>query len=254
MTKYGNWMPKWLLNITISGLILLYALSIFFIYKQLIIISIIFILISIISTVFTIKFIQMYKAFDYNNKNSLSWRIINYVASFVKVKPNQKILDIGCGSGALTIQCAKNNKTAALVGIDRWGKEYSEFSKTVCENNAEEEMVNNIIFKKGDVTSLDLEKESFDCITSNYVIHNVPENRQEILLNILNLLKKGGTFAIHDIFSEQKYGDMMNLITRLKNSGYKEVKLIETATGNPMTRKEAKRVMLSDSKLFYGIK
>ena len=42
-----------------------------------------------------------------------------------------------------------------------------------------------------------------------HVYHNVPsKNRQAILLETLRTLKKGGTFAIHDIMSKGKYGDM----------------------------------------------
>ena len=39
----------------------------------------------------------------------------------------QNIAELGCGSGALTIACAKKNPKAGMVGIDRWGKEYASF-------------------------------------------------------------------------------------------------------------------------------
>ena len=42
-------------------------------------------------------------------------------------------LDVGCGSGALTIACAKRNPQGKMVGIDRWGKEYASFSLPLCE-------------------------------------------------------------------------------------------------------------------------
>ena len=32
-------------------------------------------------------------------------------------------------------------------------------------------------------------------------------NKQELLLETLRVLKKGGTFAIHDLMSERRYGD-----------------------------------------------
>ena len=47
------------------------------------------------------------------------------------------ILDVGCGSGALTIAVAKNNPEAKGFGVDRWGKEYAAFSKALCGENAE---------------------------------------------------------------------------------------------------------------------
>ena len=46
-------------------------------------------------------------------------------------------------------------------------------------------------------------------MVSNFVYHNIPShNRQDLLLESLRVLKKGGCFAIHDIFSGMKYGDM----------------------------------------------
>ncbi|HEY4532944.1 MAG TPA: class I SAM-dependent methyltransferase [Fusobacterium sp.] len=34
-------------------------------------------------------------------------------------------LDVGCGSGALTIACAKRNPKASMIGLDYWEKTIS---------------------------------------------------------------------------------------------------------------------------------
>ena len=77
-------------------------------------------------------------------------------------------LDIGCGSGALTIACAKRNPQGKMVGIDRWGKEYASFSLPLCEKNAAAEGVKNASFRRGNAVKLDFPNESFDAVTSNY--------------------------------------------------------------------------------------
>ncbi len=46
------------------------------------------------------------------------------------------------------------------------------------------------------------------------------KNRQEILLETLRTLKKGGTFAIHDIMSKSRYGDMNAFAKKLRDMGY----------------------------------
>ncbi len=64
--------------------------------------------------------------------------------------------------------------------------------------------------------------EYFDAVTSNYVYHNITGvNKQELLRETLRVLKKGGTFAIHDIMSKARYGDMQQFVSELYDEGYK---------------------------------
>ena len=165
---------------------------------------------------------------SYNGKRQMSKQIIEGVASYVSVPDGGKILAVGCGSGALAIACAKRNPNAEVIGIDRWGKEYASFSRQLCERNARAEKVNNAKFQHRDAVNLDFADETFDAVTSNYVYHNIPGNRQAYLLETLRVLKKGGTFALHDIFSKSKYGDMQAFVKRLKELGYEKVELIDT--------------------------
>ena len=156
---------------------------------------------------------------------------------------------------ALTIAVAKHNPNAQMTGIDRWGVEYSSFSKTLCEENAKAEGVSNTSFAKGDAVRLNFADETFDAVCSNYVYHNIPSrNRQEILMETLRVLKKGGTFAIHDIFSNLKYGDMQLFVQRLKDMGYADVKLVPTDNGLFMSRCEATWLGLKGSAILMGKK
>ena len=171
------------------------------------------------------------------------------------LKPGMSLLDVGCGSGALTIACAKRNPQGKMIGIDRWGKEYASFSLPLCEKNAAAEGVTNISFQRGNSVKLDFLDESFDAVTSNYVYHNITgEDKQALLLETLRVLKKGGTFAIHDLMSERRYGDMQVFVQKLREMGYERVELIDTTTGKFMTPKEAKRLMLHGSTLLVGRK
>ena len=160
----------------------------------------------------------------------------------------------GCGSGALAIAVAKRNPKASVVGIDRWGKEYASFSKALCERNAQAEKVKNTTFQQGDATHLDFPDETFDAVTSNYVYHNIPGDRQRYLLETLRTLKKGGSFAIHDIFSASRYGDMQAFMKKLKTMGCQRVELIDTASGMFMKKSEAAWMGLSGSALLVGKK
>ena len=63
------------------------------------------------------------------------------------------------------------------------------------------------------------------------------------MLETLRVLKKGGTFSIHDLMSERRYGDMQAFVQKLRDMGYERVELIDTTTGKFMPPKEAKRLM-----------
>lgn len=163
-------------------------------------------------------------------------------------------LDVGCGSGALTIACAKQNPQARMVGVDLWGKNYA-YSCEVCENNARLEGVDNVAFRAGDARQLDFPNESFDAVTSNFVYHNIPAaDHQALLLETLRVLKKGGVFVIHDIMPRSKYGDMEAFAAQLRALGYEEVQLIETTNGLFTSRGKAMLMRMNGAKLLIGKK
>ena len=56
--------------------------------------------------------VMMYRAFDYNGKRCMSRQIIEGTAEYVRVPRDGKCLDVGCGSGALSIAVAKRNPEA----------------------------------------------------------------------------------------------------------------------------------------------
>ena len=197
----------------------------------------------------------LYRAFSYDGKRQMSKQIIEGIAEHVKLPEGGVGLDVGCGSGALTIACAKRNPMARFTGVDRWGKEYASYNKPLCESNAKAESVSNIVFQQGDALKLGFPDESFDAVVSNYIYHNIiGHDRQEILLETLRVLKKGGIFALHDIFSEAKYGDMQAFFNKLRAMGYEKVELIDTTNGMFMSPWEAKWMALSGSALLVGKK
>ena len=258
--NYKNWMPKGMVLSGIGITALLLILFIVFGFTDLtggrlkVVLRIVFLIAAIIGLCISAWMVLMYRAFSYSGKRQMSKQIIEGIAECLKLPDGGKGLDIGCGSGALAIACAKRNPKASLVGIDRWGKEYASFNKPLCESNAKAEGVSNVTFSQGDATHLDFPDESFDAVMSNYVYHNIPGDRQAYLLETLRVLKKGGTFALHDIFSKAKYGDMQAFVQKLRDLGYESVELIDTTDGRFMTRQEAAWMALSGSALLAGRK
>jgi ubiquinone/menaquinone biosynthesis C-methylase UbiE len=115
--------------------------------------------------------------------------------------------------------------------------------------------VSNVRFTEGNAVQLPFPDESFDAVTSNYVYHNIAgQNKQALLRETLRVLKKGGTFAIHDLMSKPRYGDMDAFAKKLKAAGYEDVRLIDTTDGTFMGHTEAAFLGLGGSTLLVGRK
>lgn len=260
---YKNWMPKRLLVAKICETLVSLILFVIFGASDLVlqgrprlICGIILGALCLILLFLTVWLSILYKSFDYKGKRKLAKVMIEGTAGYVKIQDGGVGLDVGCGSGALTIACAKKNPGAIMVGCDIWSGPYkSEFSKKLCQDNAMAEGVANVRFEEGNAVNLPFEDESFDAVTSNYVYHNiVGKNKQKLLLETFRVLKKGGVFVIHDLMSKSRYGDMNKFMEKLKKDGYQDVKLIDTTKGLFMNHKEAILLGLSGSTLLIGRK
>ena len=196
------------------------------------------------------------EAFSYEGKRRLSKQIVEGTAAYVTLPAGGVGLDVGCGSGALAIACSRRNPQGRMVGCDIWSGAYKAvFSKEICRRNASAEGVSNVSFTEGNAVKLPFADGSFDAVTSNYVYHNIAgRDKQKLLLETLRVLKKGGTFAIHDLMEPARYGDMEAFVRKLKEQGYEDVHLIRTADGSFMGKREGTLLGLGGSALLVGRK
>ena len=126
----------------------------------------------------------------------------------------------------------------------------------MCESNARSEGVSEQCrFLHGDARKLDFPDETFDAVVSNYVYHNINgSDKQELLLESLRVLKKGGVFALNDDMKPRMYGDMEAFAENLRKMGYQEVRIIDTAQEAFGSHQRAALMMLGDSRLLTGRK
>lgn len=166
-----------------------------------------------------------------------------------------QLLEVGCGSGPLSIRAALTWPSAQVVGIDYWGVDFA-YNQAMCEKNAASEGVAaRCRFQHGDANKLDFPDESFDAVVSNYVYHNIMgSDKRTLLLETLRVLKKGGVFAINDNMKPRAYGDMEAFAQELRDMGYEDVRLIDTAQEAFGSRRRAAMMMLGDSRMLVGRK
>jgi SAM-dependent methyltransferase len=100
-------------------------------------------------------------------------RIHDLIVTRAAMEPAGRGLDIGCGSGALTIRLAKALPTTQVTGIDFWGTDW-EYSKDQCERNARMEGVTQrTTFVQQSAASLRFDDAMFDVVVSCLTFHEV---------------------------------------------------------------------------------
>ena len=138
---YKNWIPKGMLYSLIVGTVLFFALLfVFGVFgigvsgKLRVVLGVVFGIAFVICAKYTQWCVYAYRSFSYDGERKLSKQIIDGTAEHITLPEGGVGLDVGCGSGALTIACAKRNPQGKMVGIDRWGKEYASFSLPLQED------------------------------------------------------------------------------------------------------------------------
>ena len=253
--KYGNWMSAPVFYM-VGGLLALAAVLavLSFTVFRLTALGVIFVIAAIILLVllFWITWIRRQYAFG---GGGMMERVHQAVLSHLDYDGKGKLLDVGCGSGALSIRAALTWPETKVTGIDYWGVAYG-YGLAMCEKNAAGEGVGSrCTFQHGDANKLDFPDDRFDAVVSNYVYHNITgADKQALLLESLRVLKKGGVFALNDDMKPRMYGDMEAFVQKLRGMGYEDVRLIDTATEAFGSRRRAAMMMLGDSRLLVGRK
>ena len=98
----------------------------------------------------------------------------------LSISGTERILDLGCGDGALTSQLAALTQ-GTVIGIDA--------SHGMIEA-AKSHQADNLSFEVYDINSLDFESE-FDVVFSNAALHWI-KSHKALLGNVFRALKSGG--------------------------------------------------------------
>lgn len=244
---YGNWVPaKFIYG---SGAVCLVFGGFAF-------------LLPVLSIVAVLSFLLLiyfgYARFRFSPKGgNLQALIQDLVLEHLDWDGNGKALDIGCGSGSITIKVAKKYPKAHVTGVDYWGGMW-QYSKNVCEMNAEiEKVAERVDFQKASASTLPFENEDFDAVVSNLVFHEVKDmkDKREVIKEALRVVKKDGVFVFQDLFLWKIiYGEVDDLLNAMKSWGIEKVEFVDTSKSDFIPKLLKLPFMVGTLGMLYGKK
>lgn len=113
-----------------------------------------------------------------------------------QIRPGMRVLDVGCGTGDLSLAAARQlGASGQVVGLD-FSEKMLELARARQKRAGLE--ASPLRFVWGKAEDLPLSEGSFDLVVSGFVLRNIYENIDRILLGIKDSLKDGGRVSLLD--------------------------------------------------------
>lgn len=140
----------------------------------------------------------------------------------LSLRGDERVLDIGCGRGAVLLLAAERLPAGRAVGADVWlSRDQSGNSRASTERNALLEGVSDRVeLVHADARDLPFDPGAFDIVVSSLVFHNIAgdDGRDRALQEAVRVLRPGGQLRIVD-FLAGRY------IEPLQAAGCRDVRL-----------------------------
>ena len=127
----------------------------------------------------------------------------------LNLRGDERILDMGCGRGAVLLLAAQHLTTGRAVGVDLWRKvDQSGNSLEATQRNAVAEGVaDRVELHTGDMMALPFEDNTFDVVVSSLAIHNISgrAGREKAVSEAVRVLRPGGRLLIADVRATRRH-------------------------------------------------
>jgi SAM-dependent methyltransferase len=108
----------------------------------------------------------------------------------VPLRRGQTIVDLGAGTGFLTVELAQRGAAARVIAVDPWAEAMDVLRRKVAYLG-----LTNVELLVADAAALDLPSESVDLVVSNLGVNNFP-NAATVLTQCHRVLRPGGRLLL----------------------------------------------------------
>lgn len=146
-----------------------------------------------------------------------------------KVRPDDELLDMGCGTGRFTVPLAERVK--AVSGLDLSPMMLEANRKKLADRGLTADL------REGDMAALPFADESFDIVVCMLALMHIPrEDRQQVFHEVARVLKPGGRLVMgvkNTVFERLFKGDRFAAID-ITDVEAEELIFTETRSGEDM--------------------
>jgi SAM-dependent methyltransferase len=165
-------------------------------------------LFAIIALLYAIFFLTSAAIYLHTTRSG-KFAVWSEILSDLNLDGDERVLDIGCGRGAVLMMAAKLLTTGTATGIDLWELvEQMRDEEAKTRENAEiEGVADRIVLQTEDMRQLTFDDGQFDLVIASLAIHNIPapEGRADAVREAARVLKPGGLLLIADFRSTDEY-------------------------------------------------
>ena len=125
-------------------------------------------------------------------------RARNELLAVMDLKPGQRLLDIGCGTGTFAVQLKQRFPNVEITGLDPDPKALARAKRKASRARL------NVTFDLGYSDRLPYGGRSFDHVSSSFMFHHLKrEQKEPSLREVLRVLKPGGDLVFVDLAGPQ---------------------------------------------------